>query len=220
MFLQRIIATPSYGTNCYLYSPDNSGLWIIDPGAEGFSVVQKARALAIPVKGILLTHSHWDHIMGLPSVHEAWPEASILIHREEQSALGAEGGRRQAEMVSYFDPAFLEKYGKAFGTLPEATGTFTDGDMVADSTLRVIHTPGHSPGSVCLYNAVENILFSGDTLFYGSIGRSDLPGGNGQILQESLEKLSGLPPQTKVFPGHGSSTTILQEKNDNPWFQY
>ncbi|AEC01522.1 MBL fold metallo-hydrolase [Parasphaerochaeta coccoides] len=217
MKLLRLIATPDYGTNCYLYSPDDAGLWIIDPGTKGLAIIAEIEKLEMSPKGILLTHSHWDHVLGLGVLRKAWPEIPILIHEMERDWLGQEGSRKQKELVKVLDPGFYESYKEAFDSLPSASGTFTDGDSVASGALTVIHTAGHSPGSVCFHGIREGILFSGDTLFQGSIGRSDLPGGNPQELQESLVRLLLLPDETWVLPGHGSPTTIGKERNDNPW---
>lgn len=219
MKLLRLTGTPDYGTNCYLYSPDDSGLWVIDPGSEGQAILSECDKLDIPVKGILLTHSHWDHVLGLSVIHEAWPDAPILIHELEKDGLGEKGIRMQKDLVAAFDPGFYNAYQRLFDALPEATGTFSEGDIVADGALTILHTPGHSPGSSGFYNPGEEILFSGDTLFRGSIGRSDLPGGDPEAIQKSLARLSELPAETRVLPGHGSPTTIGRERNENPWIE-
>ena len=186
------------GTNSYylihkdkgylIDAPDGIGRWIRELKEEGLNVDY-----------ILLTHGHFDHILGLNEILSIFPKAEIYLSKEDE-CLVKEGNK---EILSSFGiPLSLYSIPSPFiyNDYPSLLGPFT-----------IIKTPGHTKGGVCLYNSEENILFSGDTLFDGGEGRTDL-GGNWKELLESLKKLSALSDNTTVFPGHGGKTDIRKEK--------
>lgn len=191
-------------TNGYLVVNQATGqALIIDPGMNPGTLVQKAKEYQ--VKAILLTHGHFDHMGGVEEVRQTF-KAPLYIHPVEQSFL--QSGERNLSS-NWFG---------AIVTSP-AEKEYEDGDFleVAGFKIKVLHTPGHTPGSVSLL--IGENLFSGDTLFERGIGRTDLPGGSFLQIKESIfDKLFTLPDDIKVYPGHGSPTTVGREKEENPFF--
>ena len=194
------IPVGDFGVNCYLVSENGRG-FVVDPGDDGERVLEETQKHGITPEAILLTHGHFDHIGGVET----------LRRQGIPCVIGADDAAQLSDETLS---------GASFFGLPlsstAADKTVTDGETltVAGLTLRVIGTPGHTPGGVCYL--LEDILFSGDTLFAGSIGRWDLPGGNGEQLLKSIrEKLLILPEKTRVLPGHGGETTIGNEKKYN-----
>ena len=197
------------GTNCYLLADKtNKQLAVIDPAGD-FPVLQGIiQQLDCPVKYIINTHGHWDHIGANAELHEE-TGAPILIHQADAPmlALGADNSFR----VSY-PPSKADKL-------------LADGEEIVLGAykLRVLHTPGHTKGGICLVvggAAGDELVFSGDTLFQLSVGRTDLPGGNHQQLLSSIRtKLFTLDDKLPVFPGHGPHTFIGDEKQYNPFLR-
>jgi glyoxylase-like metal-dependent hydrolase (beta-lactamase superfamily II) len=154
-----------------------------------------------------LTHAHLDHVFGLNDFLQHFPEVPFYIHQDEMPVL------LSATEVG-------EKYGLYCAPVTKEPLFLKEGDtlMLGDETLSVLFTPGHSPGSISFYNAKNNVLISGDVLFAGSIGRTDLPGGSFDVLEKNIQtKLYILPDETQVLSGHGPATTIGQEKASNPF---
>jgi len=177
---------------------------VIDPGAEEDEILAAIRRLGVTVTKILNTHAHIDHIGAVQAVRKA-TGAKFCLHEAE--APFVEGYDQQCRF-----------FGVRFGDKPQIDGFLKDGDVVEVGRLRgkVLHTPGHSPGGLC-FDFGENV-FVGDTLFNGSIGRTDLPGGNyDQLIDNIKRKLLTLPPATKAWSGHGPATTIGREKQSNPF---
>jgi hydroxyacylglutathione hydrolase len=200
------LETGAFAANCYLAACEQSRRGIlIDPGADAGSIIRLVREKEITVAYLVCTHGHIDHIGAAAAVREALG-APLYIHqadsdmlRHPHDALGFYGDKAEPAQPD----GFLEEGCEL------ACGSFT---------LKVLSTPGHSPGSVCLYG--EGVLFSGDTLFAGSIGRTDFPGGDfGQIISSIKTKLLVLPEETVVYPGHGPATTIAEEKRYNPFLR-
>jgi hydroxyacylglutathione hydrolase len=214
------------GTNCYIYGENSdSSCWIIDPGGESSKIIQALKDENLTPKGILLTHTHFDHILGLTGlIDEYGKNLTIYVHSNGKASLGKAGGEGQKKVLSMMSPGLATENSEILANLPEATHIFytesAEGqqEQVPDSTLSVIPTPGHAPESVCYYSAKFGVLFSGDTLFRLSIGRSDFQGGDSKVLLHSISNtLYALPKNTIVYPGHGASTTIGYEKIHNPF---
>ena len=214
MFVDRIVVGP-YQTNCYIMgNEENSSAWIIDPGNEGDRIISAIESHNVNPVAVLLTHTHWDHITALGELKERWPHLEVLVSEEDSHYLGSKAYERFTETC--FDKSFLQRYEKALKGMSEATGFLTDNQFLHDSHLLVMHTPGHTKGGICLYHEQGQFLFSGDTLFAGGIGRTDLEGGSYSEIVKSCKRLLKLPHEVQVLPGHGPATTIGDEQ-DNPF---
>ena len=205
MEIKRLEVGP-LGTNCYIAFTEEEGRKVgvvIDPGAEAERILAFLRREEIRVEHILLTHVHFDHILAVPEVREA-TGADVLAPRGEEAAFG--------------DPqlSLLQMDGREEFSLT-ADRLLDDGEEITAGPLRftVMNTPGHTAGSCC-YLAGE-VIFSGDTLFDGDIGRTDFPGGSFELLRRSLQRLCDLPGDYRVLPGHGENTTRARERAVNPY---
>lgn len=192
----------SLGVNCYVVYDGHEGV-IIDPGVASDKVLAFVEEHGLQIVAIIDTHGHADHIAG-----NAWfvekTKAHLYIHELDAPYLQ--------------DPALHlgpQIYVEVTPTTADRLLREGDSIQVGKSSLAVLHTPGHTPGGICLYS--PGILFSGDTLFRTSVGRSDLPLGNQAVLNQSLRRLTQLPPETVVYPGHGPNTTIYDELRTNPF---
>lgn len=199
----KVMNVGNMDNNCYILSdPKTKEAVIIDAPAEGSQIMDYIEEEGLSVKYILLTHAHYDHIGALDYLAES-TGAKVGIHEFEKDAV--------------CDPKVnLSLYAGAPSPTTAPTLFLVDNDTVTvgDIDLKVLYTPGHTVGSVCYYT--EGFLFSGDTLFAGDVGRCDLPGGDFDILKESIQKqLYILPGDTDVFPGHGRRTNLAYEKKHN-----
>jgi hydroxyacylglutathione hydrolase len=199
MFLQIFPSGPLF-TNAYIVACDETKeAAIIDPALGSFQQIEKfLKDNSLQCKHILLTHSHWDHIAEVTSAKNKY-EAPVYIHSLDVPNLenpGADSLPCPIEIQPVTPDILLE-----------------DGSLikVGKLTFKVLHTPGHSPGCVCFYEPTYNILISGDTLFRGTIGNLSFPTSRPDLMASSLAKLAALPPQTKVYPGHGPITSIAAE---------
>lgn len=197
-------------TNCYILQSEKSkATVIIDPGAEAERLIRDLRSMDADVRAVLLTHAHGDHIGAVEKLRVEF-SAPLYIHPEDVSMLMDSNKNFSAMMgpgIACKNPEHLVKDGEIL--------TFDD-----EISLKVLHTPGHTSGGVCYYSADLGILFSGDTLFAESIGRTDFPGGSYSTLIENIQdKLMILPDETRVFSGHGPETSIGWEKDHNPFIR-
>lgn len=204
------IVLGDYQTNCFCVrqNEETGDCLIIDPGMEAGPLVQMLKKNDyIPVE-ILLTHGHADHIGGVETLRQHWPEVRVAIHKDDATMLTS-----PAENLSLMAGVMVQ------ARPAEILLNSNESDYeAAGLRFKVLHTPGHTPGGICLYASDEDILFAGDTLFAGSIGRSDFPGGSHELLIEMIQqKLLVLPGQTTVYTGHGPTTTIGNEKASNPF---
>jgi hydroxyacylglutathione hydrolase len=198
-----------FATNCYvLRAPGGSPkCWIIDAGFDPDALIDYVTGEGLTPELILLTHAHADHIAGLEDVRERFPDAPVAIHGDEVAWLD--------------DPEknLSQGFGMPLRCRPPERTIADDESLELDGERwSVLHTPGHSPGGVTVYNAEAGLAFAGDTLFHNSIGRFDFPTSNGEQLFASIKRrLYTLPDETVVLPGHGPKTTIGNEKRTNPF---
>lgn len=204
MILKRLQVNTPLGdpTNCYIIVDEQTKeAMVIDPGGESNRIIEMLRALKANLKYIYLTHCHGDHIGALKKLKDS-QGGKILIHRiESQNILNPE--------------VTLSEYIGVEGIEIEADSRIDDKDLihVGEIEFEVLHTPGHTNGGTCLYCKKQDMLFSGDTIFYGTWGRTDLPTGSFEdIINSITKKLMVLPDNTIVYPGHGKSTMIKEEK--------
>ncbi len=189
-------------TNCYIIvDEDTKEAMVIDPGAEAPKIIEMLDILEANLKYIFLTHCHADHIGALDTLKEV-KGGKILISREDS--------------IGLYDPAIsLTYYTETHNPELEADSRVDDGDLIhiGNIEFRVIATPGHTKGGLCLYCPSEDMIFTGDTIFSGSWGRTDLPTGNIEEIMDSItNKILVLPANTIIYPGHGKSTMIKEEK--------
>jgi glyoxylase-like metal-dependent hydrolase (beta-lactamase superfamily II) len=194
-------------TNCYLVAcQETMKAAVIDPSWNGRHIATLAVERGYTITHILLTHSHFDHVGGLAELKEE-VDVPIYIHPEA------------VQMLAYATES-AARFNLTLPTPPPASDMLAEGDVieVGQLKLEVLFTPGHAPGHVCFYIKEYNVLLDGDVLFQGSIGRTDLPGGDYPLLMKSIEeKLLPLPDETAVLSGHGPTTTLGQEKQTNPF---
>ena len=194
-------------TNAYILSNDDGTCLIFDPGSESGKLNAYIKENGLKPLAVLLTHAHFDHIGAVDNVRKKW-NIPVYVHKNE------------AEWLT--DPSLI---GSALLTGQMITAEKAEhlieeeGDLkIGSFTLRMLFTPGHSPGSVSYYAEEENLIVSGDVLFKGGIGRTDLPGGNQKVLMDSIhQKLLTLPEETLVLSGHGPETDIATEQEQNPF---
>lgn len=189
------------GTNCYIFRRDGGyKCGIVDPGDQGEQVAQWLVQKGLEAEAVLLTHGHFDHILGIPGLREEWPGLPVYCHPADFG---------EGETTGMFGERFPTV--RSFGDITP----YREGDVVDVDGIRieVLETPGHTPGSVTLRS--EDVLFTGDTLFAGSMGRTDFPGGDEGQIMRSLKRLGELPGDYQVLPGHEEQTTLERERRSN-----
>ncbi|MDD5673328.1 MAG: MBL fold metallo-hydrolase [Chitinivibrionales bacterium] len=203
--VERFVTGP-IETNTYVIYNIHQACLIIDPSSGCSEVLDYCKKHSLAVEAIVLTHAHFDHIMGIPEIVGEFPEVVVYVHRDDRLFL-QDTQKNGAIMLG---TTFSYR-----GALRE----LTEGDQTIGSfTMKIVHLPGHTPGGCAL--VFDDVCISGDVLFASSIGRSDFPGGDELALIEGIRtKLLKLPDNTIVYPGHGNRTTIGREKQSNPFIQ-
>ena len=191
----------SYGSNCYLIEESGHAL-IIDPSAAAASILRRLREDGCTPDAIVLTHGHFDHIMSIDTLREAEPGLQVYIHKADASMLT---DSKKNAFALFFGQ---DRVWKEADVLLEEGQTIP----VGDATFRVIHTPGHSPGSICLLCEEESVMITGDTLFADNIGRCDLWEGSHAVMRKTLQSLrdfsDDFPGDITIYPGHGGMNTL------------
>ena len=182
------------GTNCYLLEDEKNKLAaVVDPGGDAGRILSQAQIDGVEIKLVLLTHAHFDHTGGVAGLHASLPNVPVYLHPADAALLGTQ----------------------VFPAIGAPTVPYEEGDRVelGDLEIQVLHTPGHTPGGVCL--RVGEALFTGDTLFRGSMGRTDFAGGSYEQIMASLKRLAQLPGDFHVLPGHMDTSTLDRERKTN-----
>ena len=195
----------TFEVNCTILSKDGKA-WIVDPGQEADRIVALLQKQRLTPAAILLTHAHFDHIGAVPALQAAFSDLPVYVGDADRAVITHPLNQLPPDYPAIKAPQNLSSL-DALSKIADLEG------------LEVLETPGHTPGGVCYYFKDVKLLLSGDTLFAGSVGRTDLPGGDMATLMASLRKLTALPDETVVIPGHGMSTTIGAEKRGNPFLQ-
>jgi glyoxylase-like metal-dependent hydrolase (beta-lactamase superfamily II) len=198
-----------FETNCYVVRRDESGQQcvVIDPGLGADKLLRFLEAGELAVAAVILTHGHIDHIAAVDALWVKYPSMRLYVHEDDAALLSDPLGNLSAMMGVEFVSGASEK-------------TVRDGDTIEEAGLEflVLHTPGHTPGGMCLYCEGEGVVFAGDTLFAAGVGRTDFRGGSmGKLVRSIKEKLFTLSDETAVYSGHGPQTTIGSEKEHNPF---
>jgi len=192
----KLLQVGPLGTNCYLLVDETTNkAAVVDPGGDAERIQAALEQMGVELEYILLTHGHYDHTTGVPDLHQAYPQAKIYIHQADANGAGS----TLFPLASQVDDLLL----------------YDEGDelTMGSLTLHIMHTPGHSAG--CVTIRVGDVLFTGDTLFCGSMGRTDLRGGNYEQIMASLKRLYQLEGDFHVCPGHDRISTLEQERQTN-----
>lgn len=225
----HLLRTGPLRVNTFLVPLCENNIFIVDPAACKFSndegaIVSYIQSNNLNPVAVVLTHGHFDHVSGLPAIKKAFPDIPVLIHKNDSALIGSNSQAMQKENLAMVG---FERFLPYVANLPEASAFLEEGknlDKILESfnfsetvkqalsNWQVKHTPGHTEGSCCLYNELEKILISGDTLFYQSWGRTDLPGGNERKIHQSLAKImEECEEETQVYPGHDHTGFTLAE---------
>ncbi|MFN0070787.1 MAG: MBL fold metallo-hydrolase [Chloroflexota bacterium] len=206
----RGVVVGVFGTNCYIVGSKQRGeAVVLDPGDQPEDILALARDLGVRITKIISTHAHLDHVLAAQAMKDA-TGAPFFLHSSD------------SEILANVPDSAQRWLNREIGAPPRPDVWLKGGEdlEIAGITLRALHTPGHTPGSISLYAEHANLLFSGDTLFRGTIGRTDLLGGDyNTIIQTLHTTLAELPDETRVMPGHMQETTIGAEKATNPFFR-
>lgn len=209
MIAYDVVETGPLAENCYLVWSGGKA-WLIDPGADFGRIEERVRARGVEPVCVVLTHGHFDHLGALDEVLRRWPGLPVVLREEDQRWAFT-------HPMNQYPPFYAHQ--RRPETLVAPGGRWACGGIEAC----LIHTPGHTPGGQCVLlgqGVPAPLCFTGDTLFQGSVGRTDLPGGSFPALDASLKRLVGaLASETTLLPGHGPATTMARERRDNPYLQ-
>lgn len=198
-----------FATNCYIYADVSSRkVLIVDPGGETKQIVNFLQKNNFVPQFIVLTHGHYDHIKSLEEILEYYP-IEVVIHEQELEVV-LDGSKNLSLLLGV--PVLREPKKINWFKVKDA-----DTILCGEKEIKIIHTPGHTKGSMCLYIQQDKCLFTGDTLFCGSVGRTDFPTGDIEQLDESLQKIFSLPEDTIFYPGHQQPCVLAEEKLHNPF---
>ena len=214
--IERIIVGPEH-TNTFVVSIGKKECLLIDPGAEGKEIVHRLDIVNFRPMMIIFTHGHLDHVAATAAIVDHYDHhIEVGIHPDDNRFLGKTAYKEHKKVYDSLGVSEVD-FEEVFRPIPDPTFTFEDGDTIGESDLAVIHTPGHTPGSVCFYSEERNALFSGDTLLFKSIGTTEVPKGDKDKLLSSIrDKLFALPEQTRLFPGHGPLSSLEREMRNSP----
>jgi glyoxylase-like metal-dependent hydrolase (beta-lactamase superfamily II) len=213
--VERIIVGPLY-TNAYVISTGKKECMLLDPGADSDELLARLEILNVIPTAIVFTHGHLDHTSAAQDIVSHYAERGVKIevgiHRSDRPYLPPKGKDTNWELFKPLGPQAKATFKALYSDLPKPTFFLKDGDPVLDTDFVVVHTPGHSQGSICLYSEERNSLFSGDTLLFKTVGRTDVVGSDIGKLEKSIRKtLFELPAETRLFPGHGPNSTLERE---------
>lgn len=205
MVKSKIIPVGLYEANCIILWNESNKALIIDPGADADLITEYIEKAKLEPVAVFLTHGHFDHVSGVDGILEKYT-LPVYLHSGDKELLFCDLNISQPGY-----PRIMREDAINY--------SLEEGDEIPLFGGKILHTPGHSKGSTCLYFESDKLLISGDTLFSGSIGRTDLPGGSYMQIMKSLKRLTELPDETMVISGHGPITNIRSEKLDNPYLQ-
>ena len=221
IMVERIIVGPLY-TNAYIVSTGKKECFIVDPGAEPESIIERLETLNMVPLAMVCTHGHLDHIAAAGEIKRHFRSAKDLdvvlgVHKKDAGFFGAEGRTRAEKAYGDFGESGMKAFEALYDQVPEPDFYIEDGEALLDTDFMIIHTPGHSPGSVCLYSETRNALFTGEILQFKTIAKAHFPDSDQAKMLESIhEKIFTLPGLTRLFPGHGPFSTIEREIANNP----
>ena len=217
MIIETFITTPFQQNTRVVACEETHQAICIDPGEKSDELVYFLNENDFRLQAVALTHAHLDHIGGVSGFHALYPQAEILLHQDDEQLYY---GLPEQPLFMGIPRQQLKALGLEYDVPPPLTRYWRDGEIyaVGDLSFKILHCPGHTPGHIVLAEERERKVFSGDCLFAGSIGRTDLPGGNHEQLMDSINrKILTLGDDFTVYTGHGEETNIGQEKTTNPF---